>query len=148
MPTSTRPADTAQEVFDLWQRIRKLTIERFGEDGLSFARAKTLWALEAEGPLRPRALADRFGHAAATITDMVDGLERDGLAARTPDPSDRRAVLITITPAGRAAASSARERKRAVLDRVFGVLSAAERSQLSALLARLAASPILSGDDR
>jgi DNA-binding MarR family transcriptional regulator len=145
MPTSTSPADTAQELFDMWHRVWKATHEAFGAAGLSMSRAKALWALDAEGPLRARALADRFGCAAATVTDLVDGLERDGYVTRTPDPSDRRAVLISITPAGHAAAAGARERKRAVLDGVFAALRPDEREHLSRLLRRLADSPILNG---
>jgi DNA-binding MarR family transcriptional regulator len=147
MPTSAvSPADTAQELFDVWHRVWKATADQFGAAGLSMSRAKALLALDAEGPLRARTLADRFGCAAATVTDLVDGLERDGYATRAPDPSDRRAVLISITPTGREAAASARERKHALLDAVFGVLDADEREHLSRLLRRVADSPILTGE--
>ncbi len=139
------PADTAEELFDLWRRVWKATGDQFGAAGLSMPRAKALWALDVEGPQRARSLADRFDCAAATVTDLVDGLEREGYVTRTPDPTDRRAVLITITPTGRTAAAKARERKRDVLDAIFGHLSADEREQLSTLLRRLADSPILNG---
>jgi DNA-binding MarR family transcriptional regulator len=139
------PADTAEQLFELWRRVWKATGDQFGAAGLSMSRAKALWALDTEGPQRAGSLADRFGCAAATVTDLVDGLERDGFVTRSPDPTDRRAVLISITAAGRTAATSARERKRAVLDAVFGQLNADEREQLSTLLRRLADSPILNG---
>src|SRR5690349_5548760 len=125
--SAAAPADTAEQLFELWRRVWKATGDQFGATGLSMPRAKALWALDTEGPQRARSLADRFGCAAATVTDLVDGLERDGFVTRSPDPTDRRAVLIAITQAGRTAATTARERKRAVLDAVFGQLNADER---------------------
>jgi DNA-binding MarR family transcriptional regulator len=58
--------------------------------GLSLARTKVLAQLQRSGPVRPSVLAAEFGFAPRTITELVDTLERDGLAARQPDPTDRR----------------------------------------------------------
>ena len=44
---------------------------------------------------------------ATTVTLLVDQLEKRGLARREPDPTDRRANLATLTPAGRAIAREA-----------------------------------------
>jgi DNA-binding MarR family transcriptional regulator len=46
------------------------------------------------GPLSPSALARRAGLHPATVTGILDRLERDGWIARDRDPSDRRAVLV------------------------------------------------------
>jgi DNA-binding MarR family transcriptional regulator len=46
------------------------------------------------GPLSPSALAKRAGLHPATMTGILDRLERDGWVARERDPSDRRAVLV------------------------------------------------------
>ena len=46
------------------------------------------------GPLSPSALAQRAGLHPATITGILDRLERDGWVARDRDPSDRRAVVV------------------------------------------------------
>jgi DNA-binding MarR family transcriptional regulator len=46
------------------------------------------------GPLSPSALARRAGLHPATLTGILDRLERGGWVARERDPSDRRAVLI------------------------------------------------------
>lgn len=35
-----------------------------------------------------------------TVTQLIKGLESDGLVARSPDPVDRRAVRITLTDEG------------------------------------------------
>ena len=46
------------------------------------------------GPLSPSALARRAGLHPATMTGVLDRLERAGWVARDRDPSDRRAVLV------------------------------------------------------
>jgi DNA-binding MarR family transcriptional regulator len=46
------------------------------------------------GPLTPSALARRAGLHPATMTGILDRLERAGWVARERDPDDRRAVLI------------------------------------------------------
>ena len=46
------------------------------------------------GPLSPSALAERAGLHPATMTGILDRLERAGWIARDRDPSDRRAVLL------------------------------------------------------
>jgi DNA-binding MarR family transcriptional regulator len=47
-----------------------------------------------QGPLSPRALARRAGLHPATLTGILDRLERGGWVARERDASDRRAVVI------------------------------------------------------
>jgi len=46
------------------------------------------------GPLSPGALARRAGLHPATMTGILDRLERGGWVARERDPSDRRAVVV------------------------------------------------------
>jgi DNA-binding MarR family transcriptional regulator len=46
------------------------------------------------GPLSPSALAQRAGLHPATVTGILDRLERGGWVARERDPSDRRAVAV------------------------------------------------------
>jgi DNA-binding MarR family transcriptional regulator len=48
------------------------------------------------GPFSPSALARRAGLHPATMTGILDRLERGGWVARDRDPSDRRAVLIRV----------------------------------------------------
>jgi DNA-binding MarR family transcriptional regulator len=50
--------------------------------------------IDAYGPLRPSALARRAGLHPATMTGILDRLERGGWIVRERDPSDRRAVVV------------------------------------------------------
>ena len=52
--------------------------------------------LDAYGPLSPSALARRAGLHPATITGILDRLERSGWIVRERDPSDRRAVIVRV----------------------------------------------------
>ena len=61
---------------------------------------------QAEGAQKMSALAKQAGVAARTLTTLVDGLEKEGLARRTPHSSDRRATLIELTAAGDAVAEA------------------------------------------
>lgn len=47
-----------------------------------------------EGPLTPTALARRSGLHPATVTGVLDRLERAGWVVRERDPGNRRAVLV------------------------------------------------------
>ncbi|MGH1549670.1 MarR family winged helix-turn-helix transcriptional regulator [Leifsonia poae] len=60
--------------------------------------------LLAWGPMRPTALSEVLGTGASHVSKIVRRLEGDGLVARTTDPADRRATLITLTEEGEEAA--------------------------------------------
>src|ERR1700685_4004959 len=98
------------------------------------ARTKMLRRLPEQGPTRQNVLATDFGLSPHSITDLVDGLERLGLAERRPDPTDRRAKLVAITDAGEAALDVANATRERLLKQVFGALSEADRATLLRLL--------------
>ncbi|MDH6182420.1 DNA-binding MarR family transcriptional regulator [Microbacteriaceae bacterium SG_E_30_P1] len=64
----------------------------------------TLRHLLAWGPMRPTALSEVLATGASHVSKIVGRLEADGLVVRAPDPSDRRATLISLTSAGEEAA--------------------------------------------
>jgi len=62
--------------------------------GLNDVDLDCLDLIARHGPLSPSALAQRAGLHPATVTGVLDRLERGGWVARGRDPSDRRAVLV------------------------------------------------------
>jgi DNA-binding MarR family transcriptional regulator len=52
------------------------------------------------GPRTPAELAEAAGVTRATMTGLIDTLERDGFVKREPDPDDRRMMSVRLTPAG------------------------------------------------
>jgi DNA-binding MarR family transcriptional regulator len=102
--------------------------------GLTMARAKVLRSLHEQGPTRQSVLAADFGLSPHSITDIVDGLERLGMAERRPDPTDRRAKLVAITDAGLAGLDVANATRQRLLTHIFGALSEPDRATLLRLL--------------
>ena len=71
--------------------------------GLSAAGRQALAILEGAGePLSPTTIAERLIVTTATVTSLLDTLEKRGLVVRQPDPADRRKLLVSITDEARA----------------------------------------------
>lgn len=73
----------------------------------------------------------------STITRTVDRLEADGLVRRTPDPDDRRAQRLVLTPHGVALRERAYRAHSDSVAQRLQALSSAEREQLGQLLLKL-----------
>lgn len=128
------PEQLGERYLAVYRRMFRTVNDAMSGCGLSLARSKVLMRLQEQGPARQNVVAAEFGLAPHSITDIVDGLERQGLAERQPDPTDRRAKLVAITGAGRGclvAASATRERW---LKQTFGALSQEDRTTLLRLL--------------
>lgn len=122
----------------LFLRMHRLFDRRMTESGASFARAKFLIYLQKEGPSRAADIADLLGLAPRTVTEALDGMERDGLVRRDPDPADRRAKRVSLTDEGLKAIATTEPLRARLVDRIFGVLTTEERGQLDRIMARLA----------
>jgi DNA-binding MarR family transcriptional regulator len=104
--------------------------------GLSLSRGKILAAMEKHGPMRPHDLAQHMGHAPRSITDAIDGLERDGFVKRQAHPTDRRAQLLVTTAQGASALERATACKSEAVEQMFGELEESEAVKLLGLLRR------------
>lgn len=72
----------------------------FAGTPLSAARMRVLWVVHHSGPLTQQALAHALDVSPRNITALVDVLEEAGYLTRAPHPSDRRAILVSLAPAG------------------------------------------------
>ncbi|MFD0523947.1 MarR family winged helix-turn-helix transcriptional regulator [Paractinoplanes durhamensis] len=93
--------------------------------------------LARHGDVRLSTLADHLRIAPRTATEVADDLARLGLAARHPDPDDRRATLLSLTPDGVDTAQSIRAARQSSGDEFFEALSPDDRTALSGILAKL-----------
>ncbi|MEV0581526.1 MarR family transcriptional regulator [Nonomuraea sp. NPDC050310] len=84
-------------------------------------------------------LARAAGVSSRNVTGLVDTLERDGLARRTGDPADRRAVLAEITPAGQEWIAAFRKPAQLAMRALFQGFSPDELTAFRDLCLRLAA---------
>jgi DNA-binding MarR family transcriptional regulator len=106
---------------------------------LSQSAREVLAVLEgAAEPLEPTIIAQRLLITTASMTPLLDTLEKRGLVRRLPHPDDRRKRLVDITPAARRIVDeflpSLHARERAV---VSSALSVAEQRALLRLLAKV-----------
>ena len=129
---------TAEQVGERYMAVHRRMFRVFNDGmtgcGLSMARTKVLLRLREQGPTRQSALAADFGLSPHTISDLVDGLERLGMAERRPDATDRRAKLVAITEAGQAALDVANVTRERLVKQIFGALGEADRTTLLRLL--------------
>lgn len=93
-----------------------------------------LMCLWAEDGLRAVELGRRAGLEPSTMTGLLDRMERDGLLARAPDPDDRRAHRITLTPGGRRAQKPVMRVIDGALQRMFEGVAARDLETLKAAL--------------
>ncbi len=106
--------------------------------GLSLPKLAALHHLvEAGGPLPLGQLADRLRCVKSNVTQLVDRLEADGLAAREADPNDGRACLAAVTTLGRERYAEGARLQAEAERAFFGALSPDEADHLAALLGRL-----------
>jgi DNA-binding MarR family transcriptional regulator len=73
-----------------------------------------------------RKLSDAVGVTPRTITGLVDALEADGWVERRPDPGDRRATIVALTPAASSAFARLLQAYRGVAQDLVGEIPAAD----------------------
>lgn len=109
-------------------------------EGASLARTKMLLLVDrGAGRARAADLADLLGQAPRTVTESLDGLERDGLIVRVADPADRRVKRLAITEEGRRAIAASEPLRLRLTGEIFAPLDDAEREVLGDMLERLIA---------
>jgi DNA-binding MarR family transcriptional regulator len=128
------PEQLGERYLAVHQRMFRAVNDEMSTCGLSLARTKVLMLLHEHGPVRQSVLATDLGLAPHSITDIVDGLERHGLAERQPDPTDRRAKLVAITGAGEGCLTVAHATRQRLLKQIFGALTQEDRANFLRLL--------------
>ena len=112
----------------------------FGRLGLNRGEVGVLSALRIAGPpyrLSPTALSRGLMLSSAGITSRLDRLERRGLVARSPDPNDRRGVIVELTSSGRAQVDLAVAAKATSDRQLLAALTPDEVVTIEDLLRRL-----------
>jgi DNA-binding MarR family transcriptional regulator len=87
--------------------------------------------------LGPAELADAAGVSRATMTGLIDTLERDGLVTRAHDTVDRRMMLVCLTAKGRALLQAILPDHFKSMAWLMASLSEAERATLVRLLEKV-----------
>jgi DNA-binding MarR family transcriptional regulator len=98
------------------------------------------WQILGRADHAPRTVAHmarELGLARQSVQRVADALEADGLVAYVDNPADRRARLVSITPAGARALGDIVERYSAWAERMAGMLDAADLASAAGSLARV-----------
>lgn len=136
----TQTAATLPDVFQLveqlnrkLERVQRLTVRDTGLTPPQYVALSQLWERDGQ-PLKDLAAGNHC--TPATMTTIVDGLERKGLVTREPHPDDRRSLQVKLTDEGermRGAAPGVEE----MFHGCCSGLSPDETSTLATLLGRL-----------
>jgi DNA-binding MarR family transcriptional regulator len=134
--------ETLSEAFwSVARRLRHRTRVALEPWDLSPSLARALSVLSHHGAVRLSTLADHLRIAPRTATEVADDLTALGLASRHPDPDDRRATLLSLTPAGAETAKAIRAARQTEGDQFFAALTPSERDDLARLLRKLTTTP-------
>lgn len=143
--TVSTPEQVGLSFLTLAYRLREQVDQHMmSTAGLSLSRTKVLQTLAGRGALHQAELAAALGQAPRSVTQIVEGLERLGLVARTGDPEDRRRKTVSLTDAGRTALAAAEQAGTHALRQCFDSLEPQQLAALNALLAHL--DVVLTGD--
>ena len=133
-PRRTSPAREVDAVADRLHSaaihlLRRLRVEDEAL-GISAPRLSVLSVLVFAGPRRIGELARIEQVEPPTMTRLVDGLARDGLVLREPDPDDARAVRVRATSTGARTLRRGRARRVEALRTRLAGLSPTELAAL------------------
>jgi DNA-binding MarR family transcriptional regulator len=146
---ATQRPDLDTEAMGIFGRIFRLA--RAGGDATAAAYARsdltrgdfdvlaTLRRSGADRPLSPSALSATLMLTSGGMTQRIDRLERAGLVRRSPDPADRRALLVSLTERGAQVVDRAVEDGLAAEQRLLAGIPPERRREVDAMLRELLA---------
>lgn len=110
-------------------------LDRIGVSATGFAMLVLL--VEDGGEVELREMRKRLGASKATATEVLDTLSKRGFVERSRLESDRRAVSVSLTPAGRNLVTFAFPAHAERVRQAFGVLDEFEKRQLAQICTKL-----------
>lgn len=129
---------TAELLMTVARQLRRRFMAALDEYDVTPSQARALRTVVEEPGVRLSMLAERLRIAPRSATEVADALESRGLVVRAPDPVDRRATLLTPTPAGLDLQARIRQARHHEVDGFTGLLSEADRAELDRILRLLA----------
>ena len=131
------PLEVLSRVSRLARRLDRARGAAFAEHGLDGWEFDVLSALRRAGTpyqLSPGQLVAETLVTSGTMTNRVDRLVTRGYVEREPDPTDRRGVIVRLTPTGMGVVDAALSDLLAHEHELLAELGAVERNDLAALL--------------
>ncbi|NDZ80792.1 winged helix-turn-helix transcriptional regulator [Streptomyces sp. SID10853] len=116
--------------------VQAVYTEASREYGLPVQQAQLMCVLMAQ-PRGMGELSTMLGLEKSSLTGLVDRAERRGLVCREPDPLDRRAVRVALSPEGARVSGDFYADASARMEALADAVGPAERDRLAAVLGRL-----------
>jgi len=139
--TPTREEALASELTTAWggvrRRLRRSARARVGGEPLTGSQVEVLRLVETQPGVGVRDAAAALHLAPNTVSTLVGGLATAGLLDRRPDPDDRRATQLHLTPAATTRLRRWRDERDRVLASALEHLDADDRRHLEASLPAL-----------
>jgi DNA-binding MarR family transcriptional regulator len=119
--------DRLLEVSEMFQRDMA---NAFAGTPLTPSRVRVLWELAARGPSSQHALATRLEVSPRNITGLVDALEAGGYVARSPHPTDRRSIIVSLGASAHELMSTMQQEHAELSADLLGAVAPADREAL------------------
>lgn len=135
--SSSAGSDLGELLLRAARRLRRASAAAYAPLGTNPHQARALRVLAEQAPVRNSQLAELLHINPRSATENVENLVAAGWVARSPDPADRRAVLLDLTPTGRELANQLEALRSQAHREVFETLDANDRAQLRQILCQL-----------
>ena len=123
------------EAFASFERVYARWVESpLHNSNLTHARIRLLGILGRRGPQIMSALGDELLVSPRNVTVLVDALEANGLVRRQAHPTDRRAIVVELTPQGAETCAAMYSQHISAVAGLFGDLSQSDQRKLLRLL--------------
>src|SRR5215471_12595696 len=117
---------------------KEQSLEAYEQTGLHPYHHAILAVLDEGSRETQGAIADALGYDRGQLVGLLDELEERGYVERRRDPADRRRHTVRLTPVGKRTLAKLRALARKLESELLSPLDERERSDLHALLVRLA----------
>lgn len=105
----------------LWRKMAREAAARHGVS--EAASAPLIWIERLGDNVRQNTLADAIGIEGASLVRLIDELQASGLVTRDPDPTDRRANVVSLTLRGREVVAEVNEDIQNLRELIFAHVS-------------------------
>lgn len=128
----------SHQMFEMMTLMRRLSLKTVkNQHGLHHGKGHVLHALLEHNNLSQASLAQIIGIRPASVTGLLEKMEKEKLVVRTPDPNDKRVTRVAISTEGRTAVHENQILRHQIDQLVFGKLTSDEQEQLMALFTKL-----------
>jgi DNA-binding MarR family transcriptional regulator len=102
--TTAAPAVTITDLMNAFAHLRMQNARAVGafatEHGIGATDLRALTFLNSNPSATPKQVAEHLGLTTGAMTTLIDRIEKVGLVKRSPNPDDRRSLVLDLTPAG------------------------------------------------